>query len=99
MQGLLINYFATGEHYRPQFIGYKSLNYESKVHNYEEVYDIKIGDKIKFLDNPILKDIELPVDERVYEFLNYLTALAKNDSLIVEFSPSEGNKSWKEIQG
>ena len=42
--GILIYYFATGEGGRLQFIGDNSLGKDGKVCNYDEIYDVQVGD-------------------------------------------------------
>lgn len=95
IKGELCYYFATGEFGRPQFIGNNSVNAEGRVINFEEVYDIQIGDRVNFISGPLKHVTGFRVHHDLYIFLEWLTAMYRGDEkLEVEYTPAKKTKSW-----
>jgi len=95
LKGILDLYFATGETMRPQFIGNKGLK-NDRVYDYDQVYDIQVGDKIEFdMDDFITESVT--INEDYYHFLLYLSATYTKEKINVKYTPAKTTKSWGQI--
>jgi hypothetical protein len=96
LKGTLEFYFATGEQPRPQFVGKKSLDKNGHIQNYDEVYDIAVGDEIRFLHPALKREKFASVDNRFHAFLYYLALMwdQKVKKMEVEYKPSVTTFSW-----
>jgi len=96
--GVLIYYFATGEHGRPQFIGHNSMDDKGLVKGYEEIYDIEMGDEIQLLHANFSTEWLL-VKDNSYNFLEYLSALWRDPvgDLKVNLKPHNKHTSWGDV--
>lgn len=94
IKGILIMYSATGETSRLQFIGNKSMNKKGKIVNYEQVYDVQEGDKVKVM-NKDFYNLEIILNERMLDFITGVACMYKKE-LKAEFIPVN-SKSWDEI--
>lgn len=96
LTGTLEFYFATGEQPRPQFMGSNACDANGHVQNFDEVYDIAIGDKIRFLHPALKRDKFAYVEESFHAFLYWLSLMwdQKIEKFEVEYEPSKTTKSW-----
>lgn len=97
IKGELHLYFATGEQTRPQVIGYKCMNKEGVVISYDQIYDVKLGDKI-YLIHPLLRNNgPFPINNNNYYFLINLL-LIFDGKISAKYFPHKTNKSWGQIE-
>lgn len=95
--GVLIYYFATGEHARPQFIGHNSMDDKGLVKGYEEIYDIEMGDEIQLLHSNFSTEWIL-VKDNSYDFFTYLSAMWRDSTdLKVNIRPHKKHTSWGDV--
>ena len=95
MKGILINYFATGEMSRPQFIGLNSLDEKGRLKNYDEVYDIIHDDQVILTGKQFTRN-KFVVDTESWSFLHILTCSwnSEEGNIEAEFVPTEDHKGW-----